>query len=47
MLLYLEELEASAIAEITGLSPANVATRISRIKRVLARQFHGGFGDGA
>jgi len=36
MLLYLEGLDAAAISEITGLSSSNVATRIHRIKRVLA-----------
>ena len=40
LLCYLEEMEASAIAEVTGLSPANVAVKIHRIKNVLARQFH-------
>jgi RNA polymerase sigma-70 factor (ECF subfamily) len=40
MLLYLEELDAASIGEITGLSPANVATKVGRIKRVLTRQFH-------
>ena len=40
MLLYLEEVDAATIAEITGLSPGNVATRIHRVKRVLARRFH-------
>lgn len=38
--LYLEELDAAAIAEITGLSPGAVATRISRLKSQLARLFH-------
>ena len=37
---YLEEMDAASISEITGLSPANVAMRIHRIKNVLARQFH-------
>jgi RNA polymerase sigma factor (sigma-70 family) len=37
--LYLEELDAAAIAEITGLSAGSVATRISRIKSRLARLF--------
>jgi RNA polymerase sigma-70 factor (ECF subfamily) len=46
MLLYLEELDAASIGEITGLSPANVATKIGRIKRVLTRQFHEGSHDG-
>lgn len=40
MLLYLEEVDAAAIAEITGLSPANVATKVHRIKQVLVRRFH-------
>lgn len=38
LLLYLEELDAVAIGEVMGLSPANVATKIHRIKRVLARR---------
>ena len=42
MLLYLEDMDAASIAEITGLSAASVATRVGRIKKVLARQFHGG-----
>lgn len=33
---YLEEMDAASIAEITGLSPANVAMKIHRIKKVLA-----------
>ena len=37
---YLEDMDTASIAEITGLSPANVAMRIHRIKNVLARQFH-------
>jgi len=37
---YLEDMDAASIGEITGLSPANVAMRIHRIKNVLARQFH-------
>ena len=37
---YLEDMDGASIAEITGLSPANVAMRIHRIKNVLARQFH-------
>jgi RNA polymerase sigma-70 factor (ECF subfamily) len=41
MMLYLEELEASAIAEITGLSPGAVATRIHRIKQLLKTRFCG------
>jgi RNA polymerase sigma factor (sigma-70 family) len=38
--LYLEELDAAAIAEITGLTPGAVATRISRLKAHLAKSFH-------
>ena len=42
MLLYLEDLDAASIAEITGLSPRAVATRIHRIKALLSRQFRQG-----
>jgi RNA polymerase sigma-70 factor (ECF subfamily) len=38
MILYLEEEDAATIAEVSGLSAGAVATRISRIKRVLAGQ---------
>jgi RNA polymerase sigma-70 factor (ECF subfamily) len=38
-LLYLEDLDAAAIGEITGLSPGAVATRIHRLKALLARRF--------
>jgi RNA polymerase sigma-70 factor (ECF subfamily) len=41
MLLHLERVDAASIAEITGLSASNVATRVHRIKQVLIRQFHG------
>ena len=41
MLLYLEDLDATAISEITGLSPGAVATRIHRAKALLARRFRG------
>jgi RNA polymerase sigma-70 factor (ECF subfamily) len=40
MLLYLEGVDAAAIGEVTGLSAGNVATKIHRIKAVLARRFH-------
>lgn len=40
ILLYLEELDAAGIAEIVGLSQGNVATKVHRIKRVLAQRFH-------
>ena len=36
MLLYLEEVDAAAIGEITGLTAGNVATRIHRLKQLLA-----------
>ncbi|WP_321474565.1 sigma-70 family RNA polymerase sigma factor [uncultured Paludibaculum sp.] len=39
MLCYLEEMDSAAIAEITGLSPANVSMKVHRIKTILARQF--------
>ena len=38
MLAYLEGLDAASTAEITGLSARNVATKIHRIKHVLARR---------
>lgn len=38
MLLYLEGLDAASMADITGLSARNVATKIHRIKALLARQ---------
>jgi RNA polymerase sigma-70 factor (ECF subfamily) len=46
---YLEEMDAAAIGEITGLSPPNVAVRIHRIKNILARRFNdaGDHGGGA
>ena len=40
MLLYLEGLDAASIGEVTGLSAGNVATKVHRIKAVLARRFH-------
>jgi RNA polymerase sigma-70 factor (ECF subfamily) len=38
MLLLLEGKKYEEIAEITGLSPSNVGTKISRIKQKLAKQ---------
>ncbi|MRV74584.1 sigma-70 family RNA polymerase sigma factor [Duganella sp. FT92W] len=38
MLLYLEDLDAAAIGDVTGISARNVATKIHRIKALLARQ---------
>lgn len=39
ILLYLEGEEAAAIAEVTGLSANNVATKIHRIKKLLKQQY--------
>ncbi len=39
MISYLEEMDAAAIAEITGLSPANVGMKIHRIKNILSNRF--------
>jgi RNA polymerase sigma-70 factor, ECF subfamily len=39
ILLYLEGLDAASIAEVTGLSSGNIATKIHRIKTILAHQF--------
>jgi RNA polymerase sigma-70 factor, ECF subfamily len=42
ILSYLEGLDAASIGEITGLSSGNVATKVHRIKNLLARQFQQG-----
>jgi RNA polymerase sigma-70 factor (ECF subfamily) len=42
ILSYLEGLDAASISEITGISPGNVATKIHRIKNILARRFQEG-----
>ena len=42
IVLYLEDLDAKAIGEITGLSAANVATKVGRIKKILAAWFFEG-----
>ena len=48
---YLEEMDAVSIGEITGLSPAGVAMRVHRIKKILSEQFqdrrHKGGSDAA
>jgi RNA polymerase sigma-70 factor (ECF subfamily) len=46
MVLYLEQEDAASIAEITGLSAANVATKVSRIRQLLIQRFHQGTKDG-
>ncbi len=38
MLLYLEDLDAAGIGDITGISARNVATKVHRIKALLASQ---------
>lgn len=42
ILCYLEGMDATSIAEIVGLSPSNVATKIHRIKTTLVRRFPDG-----
>jgi RNA polymerase sigma-70 factor (ECF subfamily) len=42
MLLYLEDMDAESIGEITGISAGNVRVLIHRVKIILARQFHEG-----
>ena len=42
ILLYLEGTDAAGIAEITGISAGNVATKIHRIKKILAGRFGNG-----
>lgn len=46
ILLYLEGMDAASIGEITGISSRNVATKIHRIKNVLADRFREGGRDG-
>lgn len=41
ILLYLEEFDAQSIAEIVGIAPGNVATKVHRLKQILSRRFHG------
>ena len=42
ILLYLEGLTAAQIAEIVGVSPQNAATKVHRIKRILAANIFSG-----
>ena len=44
--LYLEGLDAASIGEITGISSSYAATKIHRIKRILANRFLGGGAHG-
>jgi RNA polymerase sigma-70 factor, ECF subfamily len=39
MISYLEEMDMASIAEITGLSPANLRMKIHRIKNILSSRF--------
>jgi RNA polymerase sigma-70 factor (ECF subfamily) len=41
ILLYLEGATAAEIADVTGLTPGNTATKIHRIKKLLHRNFSG------
>lgn len=45
MLLYLEDLDASAIGEITGHTAGAIAVKIHRLKSLLARRFNKGGTD--
>lgn len=45
IILYLEEMDAASIGEVTGLSPQNVSTRVHRIKILLAKQYQKGAND--
>jgi RNA polymerase sigma-70 factor (ECF subfamily) len=39
IVMYLEDFDAKSIGEVVGLSPANVAMKIHRIKNLLARRY--------
>jgi RNA polymerase sigma-70 factor (ECF subfamily) len=45
IIFYLEDMDAAAIGEITGLSAAAIAMRIHRIKNLLAKRFREGGHD--
>lgn len=42
ILAWLDGMDAAEIGELTGLSSGNVATKVHRIKTILARDFQGG-----
>lgn len=46
ILLYLEGADGASIGEVTGLSSSYVATKIHRIKAILAERFHNGGSHG-
>jgi len=41
ILSWLDGMDGAEISELTGLSPGNVATKIHRVKNILARDFQG------
>jgi RNA polymerase sigma-70 factor (ECF subfamily) len=41
ILSWLDGMDAAEISDLTGLSPGNVATKIHRVKNILARDFQG------
>ena len=45
ILLYLEGIDAASIGEIAGISAGNAATRVHRIKKILAARFRSGGRD--
>ena len=45
ILLYLEDVDAKTIGEIVGISAVNAATKIHRVKKMLAAQFQKGAGN--
>jgi RNA polymerase sigma-70 factor (ECF subfamily) len=42
---YIEGIDAESMAEITGLSSANVWSKLHRIKNILTREFRAGGAD--
>jgi RNA polymerase sigma-70 factor (ECF subfamily) len=46
ILLYLEGMDAAFIAEVTGISSGYVATKIHRVKAILAERFRNGGSHG-
>jgi RNA polymerase sigma-70 factor (ECF subfamily) len=46
IVLYLEGESAATIAEVTGLTPGNVATKLHRIRHLLVERFRKGVCDG-
>ena len=40
ILMYLEDFSAEAIGDVVGLSASNIATKIHRVKKLLASMFH-------